>query len=140
MERPKNPPKQQLQFSHKTINCRLNIYQQQVHTVFHELIHKAWGTYEWEPDVDVCETEQTFIIKIDIPGVTSQNLSVSTGNNQLIVEGSRQVQTPPDCQPHLTERPQGSFCRVFEFDQDLDETQLDIQNNNGVLTIKFNKD
>ena len=129
-------PQSQIRGSHRVTSSYLSFYRSHVYSLFDELIHKPWGCSEWQPRADIVETEGAFIIEMDLPGVESDDVDVQVHRNVLVVRGKREAQ--PDektIQVHLQERIEGQFTRIFEFEQELDEEQIERSWRNGVLTL-----
>jgi HSP20 family molecular chaperone IbpA len=57
---------------------------QEVDRLFEELIHRPWGAPlrpqadEWNPELDLYETQDAFILEVDLPGVKETDVSVHT--------------------------------------------------------------
>ena len=129
-------PHSQIRESHRVTSSYLSFYRSHVYSLFDELIHKPWGCSEWQPRADIVETEEAFIIEMDLPGVESDDVDVQVHRNVLVIRGKREAQ--PDektTQVHLQERIEGQFTRIFEFEQELDEEQIERSWRNGVLTL-----
>jgi len=140
-----NNPGEQKRRVHITANWRmtnsyLSFYQSEVYSLFDELIHKPWGYSRSQPRVDVLETEDAFIIKVDLPGIKADSVNIEIQETTLIVHGTRE--TRPDekiIQIHLRERPRGDFVRIFEFEEELNEDRIKHSLENGVLTLVLTK-
>ena len=121
-------------------NAYLSSYRSHVYSLFEELIHKPWGCPQWQPCVDILETEDAFIIRADLPGVEADSLNVEVQGRTLIIHGRRE--SPQDeniLQTHLQERAEGEFVRAFEFEKELDEDQIERHWHNGVFILVVTK-
>ena len=55
---------------------------QEVDRLFDELIHRPWGSPlrpkadEWNPELDLYETKDAFILEVDLPGVKEKDVTV----------------------------------------------------------------
>jgi HSP20 family molecular chaperone IbpA len=70
------------------------------------------GRANWEPPVDVIETDQEVIILAALPGVDAEQISAKIENGTLIIAGVRKL--PAEFQTaviHRLELPQGRFER-----------------------------
>src|SRR5215510_1822209 len=67
----------------------------------------------WSPPTDVCETEDTYIIRMEIAGMREEDFDVSIQNNIILISGSR-----PHPQEkfayHQMEIPSGRFTNTIE--------------------------
>ena len=50
----------------------------------------------WQPDVDVYETDANIVVRAEIAGVRSQDLSVSVDGQSLRIHGIRPAPEGPD--------------------------------------------
>lgn len=117
-------------------NAYLSFYRSHVYSLFEELIHKPWGYPQRQPCVDILEKEDAFIIRADLPGVEADSVNVNVQDRTLIIHGRRE--SPQDeniLQTHLLERAEGEFIRAFEFEEELDEDQIERHWHNGVLVL-----
>ena len=46
----------------------------------------------WRPPVDICETQQAFLIKVELPGMRDATIDVMLGRDYLRVSGQRPEQ------------------------------------------------
>jgi HSP20 family protein len=88
------------------------------------------------PTFEVKETNDTFVIKADIPGVEDKDLDIAVHNGVLTVSGSRQAEERRDGEPFaLYERQYGSFTRSFALPDIADGDRIDAKLAAGVLTL-----
>jgi HSP20 family protein len=119
---------------------RTPAYRQHVQSLFDELIHKTWGRTEWAPPATVTETDENFIIELDVPGVDEQSIRVLCHEKMIGVEGRRQLpQESGKVFVHLSERPKGKFARIFDFAEPLDTENVQQSYHKGVLTLTIPK-
>jgi HSP20 family protein len=118
---------------------------QEVDRLFDELIYRPWGGTcagedEWQPQLDLYETETAFILEADLPGVKETDVSVEVKNEELILEGHRAFArvTTQDCF-HCHERRAGRFVRKLRLPASADQTQIRAEFGNGVLRVTLPK-
>ena len=71
-------------------------------------------------------TTDAFVVKADIPGVTSDNLDIAVHNNVLTVSGSRTAEERKEGDSFaLYERQFGSFSRSFALPDTADGERID---------------
>lgn len=110
--------------------------QYEIHALFDELIHRPWGRAQWHPPVDVREDDAAFIIEMDLPGVSAQDVRIAAEGNTLTISGRRRLRPCGDaCMTHLCERPDGSFARKFEFHHEIRNERIESRWRDGVLTV-----
>jgi HSP20 family molecular chaperone IbpA len=117
-------------------NSHLSFYRSHVHSLFDEIIHKSWGCSHWHPSADVTETEDAFVINVDLPGVEADAVGIEVRGRTLIIHGERQIQPEEKTvQIHFRERTAGDFARAFEFEEELELDSIERSCKDGVLTI-----
>jgi HSP20 family protein len=102
---------------------------------------REWlGERDWSPRVDIGETDNTFVIKAEIPGVKREDVKVSVQNGVLLLDGERNDETSEQgLHFHRVERFHGSFNRSFTLPPSVDPNQVKANFNEGVLTISLAK-
>lgn len=88
------------------------------------------------PAVDVYETENELVIKVDLPGASEKDLDVRVENNILAIAGERKFEQKVKQENYLRmERAYGSFHRTFSLPNTVDAQAIQAQYANGVLTV-----
>src|SRR5207248_3236104 len=68
----------------------------------------------FRPDLDVTETNDAFVINVDLPGVSEDEVDVSVTGNRLAVSGRREAEDVREGDRYVAvERSYGSFSRSF---------------------------
>lgn len=92
------------------------------------------------PAFEVKETNESFILKADVPGVEEKDLDVALHNGVLTVSGSRQAEERREGESFaLYERQYGSFTRSFALPDLADGDAIDAKLIGGVLTLTIPK-
>jgi HSP20 family protein len=95
---------------------------------------------EWEPPLDVFETDQAVQILMDLSGVPKEAVRILFRSGVVIVAGEK---SPPRGQPdqafHLVEREFGRFARVVRLSGAFDVGGSRATLEDGELTIVLNK-
>jgi HSP20 family protein len=89
------------------------------------------------PPVDVHETEEEYLVKIDLPGVKSEDVNVEVNDNVLSIAGSRVADETGTAQ--LVERPYGTFTRTLTLPQGVDSDSIEAGYHDGVLELRIPK-
>ena len=97
------------------------------------------GDSGWTPPADVSETEDSFIVVAELPGVRRADVDVAATHDTLTIRGYR---PEPGCLPACyvrLERGHGQFVRRFTFPGALavDAVQADFKD--GILTVTLPK-
>ena len=95
----------------------------------------------WSPAVDVQESQNELLLAFEIPGMTPDQVEVTTDNGVLTVRGEKREERKEgdERQFHLVERSYGAFSRSFQLPKNLDESKIDASFENGVLTVRIPK-
>jgi len=100
-----------------------------------ELSLSKYFRSDWIPSVDIKESDKLFLISLDLPGVTKENLKMRIEDStKLIVEGERQVRQQ-DLDTDVSEVKYGKFIRSFNLPTDVDVDGLKARLFNGILEI-----
>lgn len=97
------------------------------------------GDTGWTPPADVSETQDAFVVVIEVPGVRRDDVDVAATGDTLTIRGHR---PGPGCEPACyvrLERGHGHFVRRFTFPGRLalDAVQADFRA--GILTVTLPK-
>ena len=104
---------------------------------------ESFGGY-WTPAMDAWETEHAFVVQLDLPGLTADQVDVNFDRNTLTVRGIRGATIPqPEKEGEVrvfsAERAQGAFSRSLRFPLYVEASKIEASFNNGVLTITIPK-
>lgn len=90
--------------------------------------------------LDVSETDKSYTIKADLPGLEEKDVSVTLDDGVLTISGEKVQEKEEEGKTfHRTERSYGSFRRALTLPADADETGITAQMKNGVLEIEIAK-
>jgi HSP20 family protein len=92
----------------------------------------------WVPAADIHETDDRFLVTIEVPGLSRNDIQIECRGNSLSVSGKG---SPADCPQryHQLERGHGAFSRVFSFGTDVDGEGVTAELADGVLSITIPK-
>jgi HSP20 family protein len=97
----------------------------------------------WVPALDAWETEHSFMVQLDLPGLSPENVELSFDRNTLTVRGTRPatIQAPEkgELRVFFNERAYGVFTRSLRFPQWVEADKISATFENGVLTISVPK-
>jgi HSP20 family protein len=100
------------------------------------------GTFfaEWAPAIDVQETEQEYLVKVDLPAVRRDEVKVEIDGGVLTMEGERrQEKEDKGRRFHRVERSYGKFVRRLAVPTEVDETRVAADFKDGVLSVHLPK-
>jgi HSP20 family protein len=93
----------------------------------------------FSPNVDVyyCGEPQRAVVKVDLAGVSLEEVGIEVGGRQLAIVGERQVQETEGRVYQQVEIPSGPFRRIVELQVDVDPDQARATYEDGVLRIEL---
>ncbi len=92
----------------------------------------------WTPRADLAETDDAYLIFMDLPGVPKENVKITFEEGMLKVSGERPM-SDENVRYYRIERPYGRFFRTFTFARDINPDKISASYENGVLTITVPK-
>jgi HSP20 family protein len=92
------------------------------------------------PPADVKEDGERYLITIDVPGVTCEQIDITVHDGVLTVKGRRETEARRD-ENHMIriERASGHFMRQFQLPGVIDADTVNAAVRDGVLTIDLPK-
>ncbi len=94
----------------------------------------------WRPSVDIFETVDGVVIRVDLPGVKKENVAVEVKENILTLRGERIEEHTVREESYLRkERCCGQFQRSFNFHQPVDPEKINARFKDGVLEVTIPK-
>jgi HSP20 family protein len=93
----------------------------------------------WTPLCDIYETDKNIVIKMEIPEVKKENISVTFDNNVLTVNGERKPEEGLGHNYHRSERSYGHFLRSFTLPPFVDTKNITAESNEGLLLVTLPK-
>lgn len=95
------------------------------------------GVTGFTPRLDVRETDDAYLVMVDLPGVKSEDVTIEVNEQVLTVSGARvPVETGKS---QLLERPYGSFVRHLTLPKGVDSDSIVAEYADGVLTLHIPK-
>lgn len=92
------------------------------------------------PAFDVTEESAQYVIKVDLPGLSKEDVRISIDNGILAIEGERKVETEQkDKKYHRIERSYGQFVRSVNLGLGVDAQNIKANYKDGVLTVTVPK-
>jgi HSP20 family protein len=101
---------------------------------------RAVGAGTWMPALDVYETEDRFVAKLELPGIDPGAVDVSVEDSTLIISGKREFESEVNEEDyHRIERRYGAFTRSIGLPQTADTEKVEASFDKGVLTVEVPK-
>jgi HSP20 family protein len=90
----------------------------------------------WQPDFDIDETDDTYFLCFDLPGVQKEDVKVDLYENCLTISAERKLEQQTK---RRFERSYGRFQRTFNLPMSIDADKVEASIDNGVLNIALPK-
>ena len=95
----------------------------------------ATGPAGWIPPVDVFETSDRYVVMVELPGLTQDDVELQYHEGRLTISGMRREREAPCEQYHRIERGHGNFSRTFQLPFPVEAERISADLHNGVLTV-----
>ncbi|MFH0809752.1 MAG: Hsp20/alpha crystallin family protein [Pseudomonadota bacterium] len=90
----------------------------------------------WIPSLDVSETADSLLVKVELPGIDPRNIDVRVEGNVLSIKGERkQEKEEAEENYHRTERSYGAFRRAIQLPVAIDPDGVSATYKDGVLKL-----
>jgi HSP20 family protein len=94
----------------------------------------------WMPRVNINETNDEFLVNVDLPGINKEDISLNLDNNMLTITGERKFEVDEKKDNyHRVEKQYGKFSRAFRLPNNVDEKNVEAEYKNGELHITLKK-
>jgi HSP20 family protein len=98
------------------------------------------GNRRWAPAMDLLETEDHFVLRADLPGMTQDDVNIELEDNVLTVSGERKAEHEDKREGYYrVERAFGSFARSLTLPRGVDGDAVTASFDNGVLEVRIPK-
>ena len=94
----------------------------------------------WIPAIDLVETEDHFVLKADLPGLTEEDVHIDVDGDVLTVSGERKSEHEDKRDGYVRiERSYGSFRRSLTLPEGVDADAVTASFDRGVLEVSIPK-
>ena len=91
----------------------------------------------WQPAVDVYRCERGWLIKLDLAGVSKQDIEIHATGTSVMVSGTRRDwRVDQRQQAHLMEIAYSRFERRIELPEDVGQVELATEYRDGMLLVR----
>ena len=96
--------------------------------------------YKWVPPVDVSETKDEVIVKLEVPGIEKKDIEISLTGDVLTIKGEKKQKVEEkDENYHRIETRYGAFARAIRIPISVDAAKVKAKYDKGVLRISLPK-
>jgi len=92
------------------------------------------------PGIDVSETDDQFLVNVELPGMKKDDIDVSIENNRLTISGERKFKEEENgVKFHRVESRYGSFTRTIQLPDNVESDSITANYEDGILNISVDK-
>jgi HSP20 family protein len=94
---------------------------------------------EFSPALDVIERDDDYVVIVDVPGVTNDDLDVTIADNVVTIKGEKKARSTAEAKLYRNETWVGSFQRTIGLPKGIDPSSIEAIVADGVLQLKVPK-
>lgn len=100
----------------------------------------TWRHEQWIPAMEVSETPDAYIVRVELPGVKTDDIEVTIQDDILTIKGKRErSEERKDERIHFVERSYGEFARSLRIPTDVKVDAVEASYKDGVLEVRLPK-
>lgn len=128
----------------RTPNRTLRTLQREVDSLFDRFFDRSddgeGASAVWSPRTDLVEKDDAFHLRLDVPGMSTDDITINLQNGTLTVSGERTSEKTEEGDEYVrVERAFGNFHRTFRLPDAVDADNIEATYEDGVLTITVPK-
>lgn len=122
-------------------NTELRRMQREFDRVFNDFFPAANGdsnsdSITWAPRVDLSETDDSYQIRADLPGLSKDDININFHDGSLTISGERRAETKEEGKNYVrVERSTGHFFRSFNIPTAIQSNKIEASYKDGVLNV-----
>jgi HSP20 family protein len=124
----------------------LNTLQSEMNRLFNSAFDTPTGPgnggagRRWMPAMDLVETQDDFVLRADLPGMTEDDVKIEFEDGTLTISGERKSEHETKNEGYYrVERAYGSFSRSLTLPQGVDPERVSASFDKGVLEVRVPK-
>ena len=110
--------------------------------LFNTLFEPSTGAVmrRWSPAMNLVETEDNYVLRADLPGVSEGDVKIELDDNVLTISGERKSAHKEAKEGYYrVERAYGSFSRTLKLPEGVDADSISASFDRGVLEVNVPK-
>lgn len=111
-----------------------NLFDSLSKQVFRE--HTPTKNFDWIPSVDISDQESSYLVSVELPGLTKDQVAIEVANGALRISGERKKEEKTY---HTTERIYGKFLRTIRLPAGTNTESITAEMKDGVLQVVIPK-
>lgn len=126
---------------HNDIWNPLADFRREMNSLFDDFLiskSKNWRDteYSWSPSCEVSEEDNHFLLSIEVPGISRDDMKIAVTENAITVSGARNTKLDKKENGILYgERQYGKFQRTFRLPPGIDADKIEANYHDGVLSL-----
>jgi HSP20 family protein len=97
-------------------------------------------TRRWIPAMDLVESDDDFVLRADLPGLSENDVNIELEDNVLTISGERKAEHEERKEGYYrVERASGSFSRSLTLPEGIDPEKVQANFDRGVLEVRIPK-
>jgi HSP20 family protein len=98
------------------------------------------GPRRWYPAMDLVEGDEHFVLRVDLPGMSEDDVKIEVQNDTLVVSGERKETHEQKREGfYRLERSMGAFARSLSLPEGIDADGVSASFDRGVLEVRIPK-
>lgn len=102
-------------------------------------IPSVWGVTQSGPHTNLYDCGDHLEMKVEVPGIAREGLSIKVQGNYLEIGGSRKSTVPEGFTAQRMERGETVFTRSFTLPTEVDTSKVEAHLTNGILSLVLPK-
>ena len=121
------------------------LFKDEMDRLFDRFFEPRLGAFEvvgeWMPKLDLSETKDAYVVKLEVPGVEPKEINASVREGLLVITGekTREEEEEKNEKFHRVERAWGTFVRTVPLPSPVDTEKTTAAFKDGVLTVTLPK-
>jgi HSP20 family protein len=101
---------------------------------------EEFSASEWTPPVDIFESGDLFILKLEVPEVDKSSIDIKIHDDELTISGERKLEPGTENADYRRmERGYGTFTRTFSLARTIDPANIKAVMKDGILRVELSK-
>jgi len=95
--------------------------------------------YVLVPAADIYETDENYTLKIEMPGISKEDLNIILNDNELEIKGHSAEDEPAEMELKYSEYHAHDYYRKFKIGNGIDKNEIRASLTDGTLTLILQK-
>lgn len=127
----------------------LSMLNDDINSILHKSFDNLFPEYVFEQEmkgmampVDIKEYEDKYVVKVEMPGINKEDISLDLHKNSLKISASKKIENEENDNKkkyHKSEFRYGDYCRTLYFPLEVNMEKCDATLKNGILSVELEK-